>query len=136
MIQPGFVVVSVNGADAERTNASGVAIYFSRAVEAALAARDGSLTLTFRDPFKFRKELENFPITDNGVVRESSIATVSTKVAPAGTLSSKPGFFDVESGAVFDGSAMKINGEAMPGRGNNISLYFVLGKQVGQVPLG
>jgi hypothetical protein len=72
-IQPGFVVVSVNGADAERTNASGVAIYFSRAVEAALAARDGSLTLTFRDPFKFRKELENFPITDNGVLGESSI---------------------------------------------------------------
>jgi FKBP-type peptidyl-prolyl cis-trans isomerase len=172
-IKPGFVVVSVNGADAERTNASGVAIYFSRAVEAALAARDGSLTLTFRDPSKFRKELENFPVTaDNG--GESSIATVSTKVAPAGTSSSKPGVFDgeqndqvitvsqlippkvcrrrattddlveisyigqvAETGAIFDGSAVKINGEGIPGRGNDISLYFVLGKQpFGQFPPG
>ena len=65
-----------------------MAIYFSRAVEAALA-RDGSLTLTFRDPSKFRKELENLG-------GESSIATVSTKVAPAGTSSSKPGVFDGE----------------------------------------
>jgi len=172
-IRPGLVVVSVNGADAERTNASGVAIFFSRAVEAALAARDGSLTLTFRDPSKFRKELENFPVTaDNG--GESSIATVSTKVAPAGTSSSKPGVFDgeqndqvitvsqlippkvcrrrattddlveisyigqvVETGAIFDGSAVKINGEGIPGRGNDISLYFVLGKQpFGQFPPG
>jgi hypothetical protein len=147
-IQPGFVVVSVNGADAERTNASGVAIYFSRAVEAALAARDGRLTLTFRDPSKFRKELENFPMTaDNG--GESSVPSVSTKVAPAGMSSSKPGIFDgeqkdqvitvsqlippkvcrrratiddlveisyigqvVETGAIFDGSAVKINGGA------------------------
>ena len=172
-IRPGLVVVSVNGADAERTNASGVAIFFSRAVEAALAARDGSLTLTFRDPSKFRKELENFPMTaDNG--GESSIATVSTKVAPAGTSSSKPGVFDgeqndqvitvsqlippkvcrrrattddlveisyigqvVETGLIFDGSAVKINGEGIPGRGNDISLYFVLGKQpFGQFPPG
>jgi hypothetical protein len=172
-IQPGFVVVSVNGADAERTNASGVAIYFSRAVEAALAARDGRLTLTFRDPSKFRKELENFPMTaDNG--GESSVPSVSTKVAPAGMSSSIPGIFDgeqkdqvitvsqlippkvcrrratiddlveisyigqvVETGAIFDGSAVKINGEGIPGRGNDISLYFVLGKQpFGQFPPG
>ena len=149
-----------------------MAIYFSRAVVAALA-RDGSLTLTFRDPSKFRKELENFPVTaDNG--GESSIATVSTKVAPAGTSSSKPGVFDgeqndqvitvsqlippklcrrrattddlveisyigqvAETGAIFDGSAVKINGEGIPGRGNDISLYFVLGKQpFGQFPPG
>ena len=40
-----------------------------------------------------------------------------------------------ESGFVFDGSAVKINGEGIPGRGNDISLYFVLGKQpFGQFP--
>ena len=40
-----------------------------------------------------------------------------------------------ESGFVFDGSAVKIDGEGIPGRGNDISLYFVLGKQpFGQFP--
>jgi FKBP-type peptidyl-prolyl cis-trans isomerase len=43
----------------------------------------------------------------------------------------------VETGAIFDGSAVKINGEGIPGRGNDISLYFVLGKQpFGQFPPG
>jgi hypothetical protein len=43
----------------------------------------------------------------------------------------------VDTGAVFDGSAIKINGEAVPGRGNDVTLYFVLGKQpFGQFPPG
>lgn len=43
----------------------------------------------------------------------------------------------VDTGAVFDGSAIKINGEAIPGRGNDVTLYFVLGKQpFGQFPPG
>jgi FK506-binding protein 2 len=43
----------------------------------------------------------------------------------------------VESGAVFDGSAIRINGEAIPGRGNDVSLFFVLNKQpFGQFPPG
>jgi FKBP-type peptidyl-prolyl cis-trans isomerase len=43
----------------------------------------------------------------------------------------------VETGAVFDGSAIRINGEAIPGRGNDVSLFFVLGKQpFGQFPPG
>lgn len=32
----------------------------------------------------------------------------------------------VDTGAIFDGSAVKINGEAVPGRGNDISVFFVL----------
>ena len=71
-IQPSWIVVSVNGADAERTNAAGVAIYFSRAVKSVLNSPDESkareninnepfLTLTFRDPARFRNELQNFP---------------------------------------------------------------------------
>ena len=183
-IQPGWVVVSVNGADGERTNASGVAIYFKRAVEAALAARDGSagavLTLTFRDPSKFRSDLGSFPTADDGAVAGDA-ATVSTKVAPAGDITQRnvdgsprqgasvSGQSDqvvtvsqlipprlcrrrattddlleisyvgqvVETGAIFDGSAVKINGEAIPGRGNDISVFFVLGKQpFGQFPPG
>jgi FK506-binding protein 2 len=43
----------------------------------------------------------------------------------------------LETGAVFDGSAVKINGQGIPGRGNDVSLYFVLGKQpFGQFPPG
>lgn len=185
-IQPGWVVVGVNGADAERTNASGVAIYFSRAVKALLndaSTTTSGVVLTFRDPSKFRKELENFPTTSGiGSDEEGTIApTVSTKVAPAGDTtqrntdgSVKPGasvteqsdqivtitqlvppklcrrrattddLLEIsyvgqvlETGAIFDGSAVKINGEAIPGRGNDLSVFFVLGKQpFGQFPPG
>ncbi|KAL9180082.1 hypothetical protein ACHAXT_008052 [Thalassiosira profunda] len=183
-IQPGWVVVSVNGADGERTNASGVAIYFSRAVKQALNAPGGStqasLTLVFRDPSKFRSELENFPTSDvaaNG----GGTPSVSTKVAPAGDTtqryndgSLRPGasvteqsdqvvtisqlippklcnrrattddLLEIsyigsvlETGAIFDGSAVKIEGKAIPGRGNDISVFFVLRKQpFGQFPPG
>ena len=43
----------------------------------------------------------------------------------------------VETGAIFDGSAVTIDGRGIPGRGNDVSLYFVLGKQpFGQFPPG
>lgn len=43
----------------------------------------------------------------------------------------------LETGAIFDGSAVKINGQGIPGRGDDVSLYFVLGKQpFGQFPPG
>ena len=43
----------------------------------------------------------------------------------------------LETGQVFDGSSAKINGETIPGRGGDVSLYFVLGKQpFGQFPPG
>lgn len=35
----------------------------------------------------------------------------------------------LETGAIFDGSAVKINGEGIAGRGNDVSIFFVLGKQ-------
>ena len=77
-IQPGWIVVSVDGNDGERTNAAGVAVYFSKAVKAVLNQPDGSdkaqMTLTFRDPSVFRSELKNLGQTNS----------VSTKVAPAG----------------------------------------------------
>jgi FK506-binding protein 2 len=43
----------------------------------------------------------------------------------------------LDTGTVFDGSAIKINNEAVPGRGNDVTIYFVLGKQpFGQFPPG
>ena len=43
----------------------------------------------------------------------------------------------LETGQVFDGSAIKINGNAVPGRGDDVTLFFVLGKQpFGQFPPG
>ena len=181
-IKPNWIVVSVNGADAERTNASGVAIYFSRAVKSVLASPDAntSITLTFRDPAKFRSELQNFPKSDASDAN-GEFPTVSTKVAPAGDTTQRyedgalrPGATVtsqtdqvvtisqlippkmcnrrattddlleisyigtiVETGAIFDGSAVKINGEVIPGRGNDVSVFFVLGKQpFGQFPPG
>ena len=174
-IQPGWIVVSVDGNDGERTNAAGVAVYFSKAVKAVLNQPDGSdkaqMTLTFRDPSVFRSELKNLGQSNS----------VSTKVAPAGDTtqryadgSLRPGASVteqqdqvvtvsqlippkmcnrrattddlveisyigrvVESGAIFDGSAVKINGQDVPGRGNNVSVYFVVGKQpFGQFPPG
>ena len=182
-IKPNWIVVSVNGADAERTNASGVAIYFSRAVKSVLSSPDSanaSITLIFRDPAKFRSELQNFPQSDVSDAN-GELPTVSTKVAPAGDTtqryedgSLRPGATVtsqsdqvvtisqlippkmcnrrattddlleisyigtiVETGAIFDGSAVKINGEVIPGRGNDVSIFFVLGKQpFGQFPPG
>ena len=197
-IKKGWIVVSVNGADGERTDASGVATYFSRAVKSVLNEPDGSeeakMYLTFRDPSVFRSELKNLTPDEQ----------VSTKVAPAGDTTQRyadgtlrPGAsvteqqdqvvsvsqliapkictrkattddlvrlcknmvlsyllflmmlcvanrfhihdnFEllqleisyigsvVDTGAIFDGSAVKINGEAVPGRGNDISVFFVL----------
>ena len=43
----------------------------------------------------------------------------------------------VETGQIFDGSAVLIDGQGIPGRGNDISIFFVLGKQPsGQFPPG
>lgn len=43
----------------------------------------------------------------------------------------------VETGTIFDGSAITIDGKGIPGRGNDVSLFFVLGKQpFGQFPPG
>jgi FK506-binding protein 2 len=42
-----------------------------------------------------------------------------------------------ETDTIFDGSAVKINGEGIAGRGNDVSMFFVLGKQpFGQFPPG
>lgn len=43
----------------------------------------------------------------------------------------------VQTGQIFDGSSVLIDGQGIPGRGNDITTYFVLGKQpFGQFPPG
>lgn len=43
----------------------------------------------------------------------------------------------LETGQIFDGSSVLIDGSGIPGRGNDISIFFVLGKQpFGQFPPG
>ena len=62
-------------------------------------------------------KLCNRPATDDDLLEVSYIGRV------------------LETGAIFDGSAVKINGQGIPGRGDDVSLFFVLGKQpFGQFP--
>ena len=172
-IKKGWVVVSIDGQIAERTNAEGAAIMVSRSVRDEGGGGGGSdtLELRFRDPAAFQTQLRE--------LQEGS--EVTTQVAPAGDTTQRnsdgsakfgesvTGQTDqklsvtqlvppklcrrgadtddlleisyigtiVETGAVFDGSAIKIDGKAIPGRGNDVSLFFVLGKQpFGQFPSG
>ncbi len=93
-VQNNWIVVSVNGASGERTDASGVANYFSRAVKSVLNEPDGSdeskMTLTFRDPTVFRSNLSNL----------SPDGQVSTKVAPAGDTTQRYADGTLRPGAV------------------------------------
>ena len=167
-IRKGYVVVSVNGENTERTNAEGVAMFVSRAVKNT--AEDGAIELRFRNPAVFREQLADLgngdvttqiaPAGDttqrnaNGSVKrgqevtaqEDQRLTVAQLIPPK--MCNRGATTDdlleisylgtvLDTGAVFDGSAIRINGEAIPGRGNDVSLYFVLGKQpFGQFPPG
>lgn len=169
-IKKDWVLVSVDGQSAERTNAEGVAVMVSRSVRGG----GGSLALTFRDTDAFRTRLRAMSSEGGG-------GEVTTQVAPGGDttqrnrdgsvkfgeavksqedqkltvsqlvppkLCNRPATTDdlleisylgtvLETGAVFDGSAIKIDGKGVPGRGNDVSLFFVLGKQpFGQFPPG
>ena len=171
-IKKGWVLVAVDGASAERTNAEGAAIMVSRSVRASAdgEGNNSALELRFRDPLAFNEQLRNLGPTE-----------VTTQVAPAGDTTQRNADGSVkrgeritdqdeqklsvsqlippklcrrgadvddlleisylgtvvETGQVFDGSAIKVDGKAIPGRGNDVSLFFVLGKQpFGQFPPG
>ena len=173
-VKKGWVLVAVDGASAERTNAEGAAIMVSRSVRASADGESNNgavLELRFRDPSAFNEQLKKL---EQG-------QEVTTQVAPAGdtTQRNQDGSVKrgeritdqadqklsvtqlippklcrrgadvddlleisylgtvVETGQVFDGSAIKVDGKAIPGRGNDVSLFFVLGKQpFGQFPPG
>jgi FK506-binding protein 2 len=174
-IRKDWVIVSINGETAERTNVEGVATMIYRASHTSSSESDDDvIELRFRNPVIFRDQLRDLSSS-------SPDSVVTTQVAPAGDTtqrqsdgSVKPGrsFTEqddqrisvsqlippkmckrgsteddlmeisyigrvVETGNIFDGSAIKIDGEGIAGRGNDISIFFVLGKQpFGQFPPG
>ena len=176
-IQKDWVIVSINGETAERTNVEGVATMIYRASHTASSSSsesDDVIVLRFRNPVIFRDQLRDLSSS-------SPDSVVTTQVAPAGDTtqrqldgSVKPGrsvteqddqrisvsqlippkmckrgsTLDdlmeisyigrvVETGNIFDGSAIMVDGEGIPGRGNDVSISFVLGKQpFGQFPPG
>eukprot|EP00550_Attheya_septentrionalis_P003187 CAMPEP_0198286306 /NCGR_PEP_ID=MMETSP1449-20131203/5425_1 /TAXON_ID=420275 /ORGANISM="Attheya septentrionalis, Strain CCMP2084" /LENGTH=451 /DNA_ID=CAMNT_0043984009 /DNA_START=122 /DNA_END=1477 /DNA_ORIENTATION=+ len=171
-IPKGFVIVSVNGISAERTNARGAAQLIL--VGDDTQTNTNKVTLLLRDPGAFSEGLQNLANVDQ--------ATVSTQVAPAGDTTQRNADGSVKSGRqvtsqegqtfsvtqikaprlcnhgattddlleisyvgslpdlggrIFDGSAVSIDGQGIPGRGNDVSLFFVQGKQpFGQFPPG
>lgn len=165
-IQPNYVLVTINGQSAERTNSRGVAQMISQVKQ----SNASELILTFRDD-SFQKQLKDLsnsegkevttqlaPSGDNtqrnqdGSIKssysetsqEDQKITVSQLIPPK--MCRRGADVDdlleisyvgsvLDTGAVFDGSAVKINGSGIPGRGNDVSVYFVLGKQpFGQFP--
>lgn len=164
-IKPKYVIVSINGKSAERTNARGVA----QMIGDVKKSNAQSLDFVFRDG-SFKDQLNDLSATKEA----------TTQVAPAGdtTQRNQDGSIRIgveksqadqkltvtqllppkmckrgatiddlleisyvgsvlETGQVFDGSAVKINGEVIPGRGGDVSVFFVLGKQpFGQFPPG
>ena len=169
-IKKNWVLVSVDGQSAERTNAEGAAIMVYRA--AREEGGDSAVEFRFRDPAIFRAKLNNLsaeggevttqvaPEGDttqrntDGSVKAGRTATeqsdqrlsVSQLVAPK--MCNRGAQVDdlleisyvgrvAETGAIFDGSAIKINGEGVAGRGGDVTIFFVLGKQpFGQFPPG
>lgn len=116
-----------------------------------------SLRLVFRDPTIFQSQLRTLDegqvtatqIAPAGKVnagesQENQILTV-TKLVDAKYCERRAERGDlveisytgvvVETGDVFDGAAIRINGSGIPGRGNDTTVYFVLGNQPrGQFP--
>uniref|UniRef100_A0A7S2EWK0 peptidylprolyl isomerase n=1 Tax=Trieres chinensis TaxID=1514140 RepID=A0A7S2EWK0_TRICV len=177
-IKKDYVLVGVDGQDAERTNAEGAAIMVSRSVRAEGGGGGGGgggedTVLKFRDPSVFRERLQSLSEIEGG--------TVTTQVAPAGDTTQRNSDGTVKSGqsvasqsqqkltvsqlippryctrgaevddlleisylgtvldtgAVFDGSAVYVDGRPIPGRGNDVTVFLVLGKQpFGQFPPG
>lgn len=152
-IQKDWVLVKINDRSTERTDAAGVKLILRQ-------QNDRQIALTFRDPQAFRRQLEGGGMTTGQSVttqvapaplaadgaRDQRI-TVS-QISPPPRICQAGAQVDdlleisyrgtvVETGQVFDGSAVTIDGQGVAGRGNDVTLYFVLGKQpVGQFPPG
>lgn len=166
-IQQNWVVIGLNGQSTERTNAEGVAIMLSNALKdnrdfVELRFRDPAI---FRNKLQNLNPDESITTQvapsgdttqrnqDGTVQRGRSVTaqddqkvTVSQLIPPK--MCTRGAQVDdlleisyigtvVETGEIFDGSAVKINGQAIPGRGDDVTMFFVLGKQpFGQFPPG
>lgn len=166
-IQKDWIVVSINGQSTERTNAQGVTQILLSAIRdksdsVDFCFRDPSI---FREKLQNLSPNESVttqvaPAGDttqrrsDGSVKPGRSVTSQTDQKVTVTQLMAPPMCQrgattddlleisyvgrvLETGQIFDGSAVRINNEGIPGRGNDVSLYFVLGKQpFGQFPPG
>ncbi|KAL7566838.1 hypothetical protein ACA910_021338 [Epithemia clementina (nom. ined.)] len=164
-ISKNYVLVSLNGQSTEQTNAQGVVGLISQILKQAdKDDNDNALEFQFRDPGQFRQSLSAMSkgssvttqIAPSGTVNQGGQwqtlsqdqkYTVTQLVAPPKQCTVGAKTDDLleisyvgtvlETGQIFDGSAVQINGQGIPGRGNDVTLYFVLGKlPMGQFPPG
>ena len=166
-IQKDWVVIGLNGQSTERTNAEGVAILLSQALKdnrefvefrfrdpAVFRKKlqnlspDESVTTQVAPSGDTTKRNQDGTVQKGRSVtaQDNQKVTVSQLVPPK--MCTRGAQVDdlleisyigtvAETGAIFDGSAVKINGQGIPGRGDDVSLFFVLGKQpFGQFPPG
>jgi len=165
-IQPNYVVVKINGQSAERTNAKGVAqmiaqvkqsnastleftfrddsfqnqlqdLSNTKEVTTQLAPSgdttqrnpDGSLKAGFSETYQGDQKITVTQLIPPKMCKRGADVDDLMEISYVGSI--------LETGVIFDGSAVKINGEGIPGRGNDVSIFFVLGKQpFGQFPPG
>jgi FK506-binding protein 2 len=166
-IRSGWVIIAVNGQSTERTNAKGVTQMIGAAVKNSMAVeftfRDPSLFREQLQNMPANGESVTTQVAPAGdttqrnadgsvkfgksvTQQEDQRVTVSQLVAPKAC--TKQATTDdlleisyvgkvVETGKLFDGSAIMVDGKGIPGRGNDVTLQFVLGKQpFGQFPPG
>jgi FK506-binding protein 2 len=169
-IKKNWIVVSVDGQSAERTDVYGVGNMVYRASK----SQDTSpIEFRFRDPLVFQNNLNNLSSAEGGQVTtqvapagdntqrniDGSVKngrqvteqadqrlTVSQLIAPK--MCNRGANIDdlleisyvgsvLDTGDIFDGSAISINGKGIPGRANDVTIFLVLGKQpFGQFPPG
>jgi len=156
-IKPGLLIMNVNGENVEGIPAKEV----KKAIARAIAAGAGApLRLRLKDPLAFQEALRD---SESAAVGEEITTTVTPsaggiaaqevkverrlipelcsagaeygdllEIGYVGYLADGP---DGGPGRVFDGSAVKVNGREVSGRGGDTTVFFVLGKQpTGQFP--
>jgi hypothetical protein len=91
--------------------------------------QDGSIQSGYRETFQQDQRITVSQLIPPKMCRRGADIDDLLEISYVGTI--------LETGAVFDGSAIKIDGMGIPGRGNDVSIFFVLGKQpFGQFPPG
>mmetsp|Transcript_1375 Transcript_1375/g.1850 ORF Transcript_1375/g.1850 Transcript_1375/m.1850 type:complete len:410 (+) Transcript_1375:208-1437(+) len=166
-IQRDWVFVSINGQSAERTDAKGVKQMISQVIQSNSSSnlqlvfrdnsfqdqlqnlsenkdaitkiapagdttqrnQDGSVKYGYSETSQDDQEFKVTQLVPPRMCTKGATTDDLLEISYVGTI--------VESGEVFDGSSIAINGKGIPGRGNDVTLYFVLGKQpFGQFPPG
>ena len=133
-IQPGFIVVSVNGQVVEGANA--------KTVRDLIRSAPRPLTIRFRDPLRFNELLQAGAKGDGAEVGtavkgDDQVFKVEKVSSPSlcpvgaddGDLLEIKYTLRLLEGRLVDGSAVTVDGRGIPGRGGDSTVYFVLGQQ-------